>query len=76
MAFSCAHCQRCSLSIDLKNDQWQEQEITLEIKQQPHQYLEEELRDLIFKLYPNNEYIKDDIKVMVDKIFSQYCQIF
>ncbi|MGN1091244.1 MAG: hypothetical protein ACI4RJ_01970, partial [Alphaproteobacteria bacterium] len=44
------------------------QEITLEIKQQPHQYLEEELRDLIFKLYPNNEYIKDDIKVMVDKI--------
>lgn len=44
------------------------QEITLDIEQQYHQYFEDELKDVILKLNPNNGYIKDNIDDIITQI--------
>ena len=41
------------------------QTILVEIVQQPHKYSREELKDTIFKLFPNNEYIKKNISSLL-----------
>ena len=50
------------------------QNITVEIKQQPHQYSVSELKDVILKLNPNNNYIKSDIAKIVAEAAKTYKQ--
>ncbi|WP_428074354.1 glycosyltransferase [Candidatus Avelusimicrobium aviculae] len=41
------------------------QTVLVEIEQQPHKYSREELKDTIFKLFSNNEYIKKNISSLL-----------
>ena len=46
------------------------QEITLEIEQQYHQYTENELRDIVSKLYYNNNNIEENMDQIVEKVLQ------
>ena len=37
------------------------QEIVVELKQQPHPYTKEKLKQLILKLYPNSDFIQQNL---------------
>ena len=45
--------------------------VLVEIVQQPHKYVREELKNTIFKLFPNNEYIKKNVSSLL-----KHCSIF
>lgn len=47
------------------------QTVLVEIVQQPHKYVREELKNTIFKLFPNNEYIKKNVSSLL-----KHCSIF
>ena len=47
------------------------QVVTVEIVQQYHQYAKDELQDVILKLNPNSDYIRQNIKRLTDKIYNK-----
>ncbi len=47
------------------------QVINVEVVQQYHQYGKDELKDVILKLNPNSEYIKENIDKLTDKIYKK-----
>ena len=47
------------------------QVVKVEVIQQYHQYSKDELKDVILKLNPNSEYIKDNIAELVRKIYQK-----
>ncbi|MCQ2603531.1 MAG: CotH kinase family protein [Spirochaetia bacterium] len=46
--------------------------VEVEVTTQPHQYSRAELQDTILKLYPENEYIKQNIEKITDAVYKQY----
>ena len=63
-AVSTWHNKPYRYEIPVKNGQ----EITLEVGQQYHSYNEDETKDIILKLNPDNDYIRDNISVIVNKL--------
>ena len=47
------------------------QVVTVEIVQQYHQYAKDELQDVILKLNPNSDYIRQNINRLTDKIYDK-----
>ena len=47
------------------------QVINIEVAQQYHQYTKDELKDVILKLNPNSDYIRQNIKRLTDKIYNK-----
>ena len=45
--------------------------INIEVAQQYHQYTKDELKDVILKLNPNSDYIRQNIKRLTDKIYNK-----
>ena len=47
------------------------QVVTVEVVQQYHQYAKDELQDVILKLNPNSDYIRQNINRLTDKIYDK-----
>lgn len=47
------------------------QVINIEVAQQYHQYTKDELKDIILKLSPNSDYIRQNINLLTDKIYDK-----
>ena len=47
------------------------QVVTVEVLQQYHQYAKDELQDVILKLNPNSDYIRQNINRLTDKIYDK-----
>lgn len=47
------------------------QVVTVEVVQQYHQYAKDELQDVILKLNPNSDYIRQNINCLTDKIYDK-----
>lgn len=47
------------------------QVVTVEVVQQYHQYTKDELQDVILKLNPNSDYIKENIEKLTNKIYDK-----
>ena len=47
------------------------QVVTVEVVQQYHQYTKDELQDMILKLNPNSDYIRQNINRLTDKIYDK-----
>ena len=47
------------------------QVINIEVAQQYHQYTKDELKDVILKLNPNSDYIRQNINRLTDKIYDK-----
>lgn len=47
------------------------QVVTVEVVQQYHQYTKDELKDVILKLNPNSDYIRQNINRLTDKIYDK-----
>ena len=47
------------------------QVVTVEVVQQYHQYAKDELKDVILKLNPNSDYIRQNINRLTDKIYDK-----
>ncbi len=47
------------------------QMVKVEVQQQYHQYQKNELQDLILKLNPNSDFIKNDIQKITDKVYRK-----
>jgi hypothetical protein len=50
------------------------QVVKVDFEQQPHQYSKSELKDVILKLNPNNNYIKNNIDKIVAKLAKTYAK--
>lgn len=50
------------------------QVVKIAFEQQPHQYAKSELKDVILKLNPNNNYIKTNIDKIVTKVAKTYAK--
>lgn len=58
------HDKPCRDEIPVKDGQ----EITLEIEQQYHQYSDVELKDMLLKLYSDDEFLKENLDTIVENI--------
>lgn len=66
------HDERFKYNIEVKDGQ----EINLEIEQQYHRYTEDELKDLLFKLYPADEFIRENIDKIISELDASVIRIY